>query len=472
MTSRNRTGIASWALSLVFSLSLSPAALASGGGTDEHGNRTSRISDTSSADIDESAFPGRPRPIIELGTPFLGPGNVERGFELPTGAVWQPALIVFGTYRTAVQSFHANDETYSEWANRMDLYANLQLSGSERILLGIRPLDQDGKFTSYQFEPDAPAGETGWNSEVQGRVTTLFFEGDFGEIFPGLDRDDNKGLDIGFSIGRQPLNYQAGILVNDSIDAIGLTRNTLKMPGGSDLQATFLFGWDEVHRNDNTEYPDTKLYSLNFAADLPSTTINADFVYVQDRKGDTDGFFWGISDIRRIGHYNLSTRVLGSHATEVESPTVRDGNLIFAELSWTPAWTVDHVYVNAFLGIDQFSSAARDPSAGGPLGQTGILFQAIGMGRYGAPLGNRADDAFGGAVGYQWFIDPIKNQFIFEIGGRSSTRSDVDASAVAAGVRYRHVLGQHIVAQFDVFGAWNENRSNSYGTRVEMRVEF
>ncbi len=449
-------------------------AIAAGGSVGPDGERTSRISDESVYHIDPFDFPERPKPILELGNDFLGPGNIERGIELPTGAVWQPSLVVFGTYRTAVQSFDAGPETFSEWANRLDLFANLQLSGSERFLIGIRPLDEEGQFTSYRFEPDIGIGanDKGWNDELNAQITTAFFEGDIGEIFPNLDPNDRKALDIGFAIGRQPLNYQEGLLINDSVDAIGLTRNTLLPAGGSDLQFTFLYAWNDVHRHDNRERENTKLYAVAMAADFPASTINAEIVYVEDRNGNTDGIFWGISDVRRIGHYNLSTRVLGSHATNRESTVVSDGNVVFAELSWTPPWTHDHVYANVFVGIDNFTSAARGPAAGGPLGRTGILFQAIGLGRYGAPLGNQAQRSVGGAFGYQWFIDPIKNQFIFEVGARQSTDSAIDSGSIAGGVRYRHVLGQHMVAQFDVFAAINESRPDSAGGRMELRVEF
>ena len=44
------------------------------------------------------------QPLVELGEPFLGTGTLKPGFRLPTGAVWQPALLLFGTFRTAVQS--------------------------------------------------------------------------------------------------------------------------------------------------------------------------------------------------------------------------------------------------------------------------------------------------------------------------------------------------------------------------------
>ena len=453
-------------------LVLSNTVQGAGSSVGPDGERTSRISDEAVAVLDLENMPRRPNPILELGGDFLGPGNIRRGFEIPTGAIWQPTLLIFGTHRSALQSFHSNNDTTSEFANRLDLFANLQLTASERFVLSLRPLDDEGRFTSYQFEPDnGGPDDTGWNDETNARVNTFFFEGDFGEIFPNLSKDDRRATDYGFVIGRQPVNYQAGLLINDNIDAIGITRNTLLPKGGSDLQITFMYGWNEIHRGDNIELEDQNLYGFFVSRDTPKATQNFDFFYVQDRNGDNDGFFWGVSDVRRIGHYNLSSRIVGSQALEKESSAVQDGTLLFGELSWTPPWTDDNIYVNAFAGIDNFRSAARDPAAGGPLGRTGILFSAIGMGRYGAPLGNGADNSIGGAVGYQMFIDPIVNQFIFEIGSRKGTKSGDDTS-IAGGIRYRHVIGQHIVAQVDVFGAVNESRSDAYGGRFELRVEF
>jgi hypothetical protein len=447
-------------------------AVAAGGGVDANGERTSRISDEAVTELDLESMPKRPKPILDLGPKFLGNGNISRGIELPTGAVWQPALMVFGTYRSALQSFTRSDETSSEWAHRLDLFANLQLTGSERFLIGMRPLQDEGRFTSYQFEPNLEElNERGWQEETSAQLTTFFFEGDFGELFPNLDPEDRKHYDLGFSIGRQLLNYQAGMLLNDTIDAIGVTRNTLLPKGGSDLQVTLLYGWDEIHRGDNIERDDLALYGLFFATDRPKTTINLDLVYVDDKSFiDADGFYYGISDVRRIGHYNLSSRVLGSKALNEECAGVGDGHLVFAELSWTPAWSDNNIYINAFAAFDNFTSAARDPSVGGPLGRSGILFQAIGLGRYGAPLVNRATEVVGGAVGMQWFISPIVNQFIFELGVRQETQTD--KGSLAAGMRYRHVLGQHVVAQVDVFAAANESRENDYGGRFELRVEF
>ena len=52
--------------------------------------------------------PDRPAGFIEIGDKFLGNNAPPAGFEIPTGAIWQPSLFVFGSYRTALQTFQKN----------------------------------------------------------------------------------------------------------------------------------------------------------------------------------------------------------------------------------------------------------------------------------------------------------------------------------------------------------------------------
>ena len=59
--------------------------------------------------------PNRPKPIVELGNPFLAQGLIGPGFTLPTGATWQPALLVFGSYRSVMQAFDTEGGNVSEW---------------------------------------------------------------------------------------------------------------------------------------------------------------------------------------------------------------------------------------------------------------------------------------------------------------------------------------------------------------------
>ena len=130
------------------------------------------------------------------------------------------------------------------------------------------------------------------------------------------------------------------------------------------------------------------------------------------------------------------------------------------------AWINDH------FGFDAPQLQSSVPSASVVQGSTGILFAALGLGRYGAPLGNRADKSAGAAVGYQWFLDEDhRKQLIVEFGGRTRTDNENEGT-LALGPRYQQALGQHFVVQADLFGSAQEGRDVGWGSRLELRVEF
>ncbi len=414
-------------------------------------------------------FPARPKPILELGAPFLGTGVLDRGIDMPGGSTWQPSVLVFGTLRTAIQTFDNGTRESTEWANRLDLFANLQLTGTERVLIGVRPFDQDERFTGYTFEPNS---RDGWDDALNARITTLFFEGDFGEMFPDLDPTDTGLLDWGIAVGRQPIFFQQGLLINDQIDGVALVRDTLIPPGGSDLKLTFFYGFDDIHRDDNDEEGGTDMLALFTEADYRKSTWNVDLIYVAgDGMAGGDGFYWGISATQRLGQINTAFRLVGSEALDTENAKVSSGQLLFAEVSWTPHHTEDTVYINGFWGIDEFASAARDPQAGGPLGETGLLFAAVGLGQYGAALGNRADNAAGVAIGYQHLFDETRKQLNFEIGGRTSTNS-VEQGLLAVGGNYQQAIGKHTIFRVDSFVSFPDGGQEGYGARMELLFKF
>jgi hypothetical protein len=423
--------------------------------------------------------PDRPDLILQWGEEFLAPGFLDQGICTPTGAVWRPSLWVFGTYRTGVSYFeNGAGSKVTEFANRLDLFTQLNLSGTERILFGLRPLDEERgpgrRFTGYDFTNGDELDS--WNADVQ----TLFFEGDFGEIFPRLDPTEGGMLDYGFSVGRQPMSFQQGLLVNeDRIDALTITRNTLNGNGNLNMRATAVYAWNSINRNNltggNIDDGDGQMVGLFTESDLSKTTVNADVAYVWSGDGVDDLIAFGLSGIRRFSGfhntYNSSLHVLGSFPTNGETNLAGQGELLFSQLSWTPHHTHDLIFLNSFWAIDQFTSASRGPLGGGPLGQTGLLFSAAGLGRYGAPLNNQASSAAGGSLGYQMFFDHAKEQIVFEIGGRQDT-DGVNDAAIAAGIRFQKALDQHWLVVVDGFVSKRESFDVGQGGRVELQMKF
>lgn len=414
--------------------------------------------------------PDRPKGVVEIGDQFLGNNAPPAGFVLPTGAVWQPSLFVYGNYRTALQTFQKNQVTSTEWANRLDLFTNVRLTGTERILLGFRPFDKEGQFGGYTFETN---NDNDWHDEALNMdVQTLFFEGEIGEIFPGLDSNDNGYWDIGFAVGRQALNIQDGFMINDVMDSVGLVFNGFQFPGAAYWKITTLFAWDEVHRHNNKEDKRASLVGFFHEIEFLKSTVNFDMAYVASDNYD-DGLYLGLSAVQRIGRINTTFRVNTSIAMERETAQMREGTLLFAELSITPKGTQDLAYINSFWGIDQYSSAARGPNNGGPLGRTGILFAAVGLGAFKPALGNGADKSFGGSVGYQKLFNGGRQQLIVELGGRQDTSRHTNTTGVALAASYKQRLGNHSIIGFDAFGADYENDENmGYGFRSEYQYKF
>ena len=429
----------------------------------------SRLSDQP-IPLQTATFPARPAPIVEIGqNPFLGSGYIAPGFISPTGAVWQPVFIVYGTARSAVQTFDSGGGQNTEWANRLDLFGNLYLTPTERILVGMRPLDHDGLFSGYQFHPKKTRG---WTNHFNYHLSTLFFEGDFGQLFPRLDPLDRKSLDFGFSVGRQPLSFQDGIMINDSIDSIGVTRSSLFLFGSSAAHVTMLYGWGNLHRNNNVLDENAHLWLLSSAADYVFGTVEADLAYVDsNRNSGGDGLYFGTGLTRRFGKINSTLRVNTSSALQGQNAEVSTGTLVFTQLSYAPVGTLNNLYWDTFWGIRRYSSAARAPDAGGPLGDTGLLFAAVGLGRYAAPLGNRANDAIGSAVGYQMFFDGNRRQITVEAGGRGQTDGSHQSMA-AVGTRLQQAFGRHLILVLDAFVSEQQDHSHGYGGRSEILCKF
>ncbi|SMF72583.1 hypothetical protein SAMN06265365_13041 [Tistlia consotensis] len=432
------------------------------------------LSDTPIPMATEEELPPRTAPLIEIGPAFLGAGNLPEGFELPTGAVWNPAFWVFGSYRTALDYFDrdgsGSSDATAEWTNRLDLFGNLQLSGTERVLIGVSPLRHDGRFSGYAFE--SPSG-SGFDNALNLRLTTLFFEGEIAEIFPDLDARQSGVFDLGFSVGRQPLFFQEGIMINDTTDALALTRETIIVPGLSvDTRVTALWGWGDVNREDNREDDKAQLFGLFAESDVGSSTVQLDAAYVAS---DADGLNLGAASTQRLTLFgktiDSSFRINQSWALDQESEKVSTGTLLFAELNMTPSHTDNVLYANGFLGIDDFTSASRGETVGGPLGQAGLLFANVGLGRYDAPLNNRAGHVVGGALGYQLFFNDERTQLIFELGGRLGTDSSSPSEA-ALGSRFQQAIGDRFVVRVDGFVSAKEDGIPGFGARTEFVTQF
>jgi hypothetical protein len=412
----------------------------------------------------------RPALIYEGGDLFLGVGDLYEGFETPWGAVWQPQLWVFGTMRSAVQMFEnaGSNSTASEWANRLDLYANVQLTGTEKFIVGIRPLDRNepSKFSRVAFNDNRGSGQSEFNLNIR----TMFFEGDLGSLFPGLDPEGIKPIDYGFSVGRQLLQFQEGIMLNDEVDSIGIVRNNIHLPGIPSLRTSVVWGWNDLGRSDAGRDNTTNMFGLFNSADMQDLSWNLDMVYVSDSVDGGDSYHLGLSSIQRIGHYNTAFRVNASSA-ETASAKAGTGVLYSAEVSLTPQKSDDVAYLNTFVADGNFTQVGREPVVGGPLGALGILFASPSLGNFGSELISFANDVAGFALGYQAFWNHHRTSLTLETAGRKDLSGD-RFDDIAFGFEFRQRLAQRIQLQVDSHYTVQEKRGNGYGLRTEILYQF
>jgi len=437
--------------------------------------------------------PERPELPIELGCKFLGRGNLPKGITLPTGAVWTPCLWGFGTFRTAFQTYEAVGAPgrNTEIATRLDLFLNLQLTSTEKCILGIAPLDSNRftNFTRYSFESNQ--GLEGGQSELGVYLRTAFCEGDFGSLFPNLDPLGTKLIDYGFSFGRQQITFQEGIMINDTLDAIGLVRNNLHAPGFSNIRITGLAAVDHIDRGTpaNRRRLNAPLFlGLFVQADTTASTWAFDFITVQDDSTNStggDGYYFGLAAIQRgwnpfngIGTFNTAYRINASYGEGSDTPQLSDGVLLSAEVSWTPHSSDDVVYVNPFWGINRYSQAGREPIVGGPLAALGISFASPSLGNHLSELSSFNTQVVGAAIGYQAFWDQHRRNLVLELAGvKDTTRGFFDTDgpgtdAAAFTVQFQQAIGQHIQLQLDAFVAYLEGRDNGSGARSEILIQF
>ena len=423
-------------------------------------------------------IPFRPALFLELGDPFLATGQLDAGFEVPIlGAIWQPRLWSYFINRTTVQTFDNGAPGRlrdTEIANRMDLYANLQLTGTEKILLGLRPFDNNlpSRFTRYTFD----GSNEDFNNELNLDIETLFFEGDIGSLLPKLDRAGIKPIDFGFTVGRQPFTFQEGIILNDTVDAVGFVRNNLVFPSTSNLRIAGLWAWDRLDRNDRNRGTDPNMYGLFVFADAHVSSYNLDMIYVDDNATNGDAFYIGASAIQRIralGGISSAFRINNSIALdeEIGGNVIGDGSLLSAEFSTIEPGSNDIAYINPFISIGNFTQAGREQILGGPLASLGILFASPNLSTYGAEVSPFTDDVVGFATGYQAFWDDHRRNLILEIAGRH----DYDGQGfdqLGIGFQLQQAIGQHIQAQLEGFYTFNGERDDGVGARAELFIVY
>ena len=428
----------------------------------------SRYSDKVPGLKEQKNFPPRPKPVFELFQDYVNEGEYCCEFELPTGMVVSPGLLLYGFINTGLEvTDNGVADTAVDLVTRLDLFLNLTLSGTERILVGVSPLeDEGGPRTRYSFQPNS-----GFINESNIRLTTAFFEGELSEIFPKIDWLGRLPLDYEFSIGRQRVIIQDGLLINDMLDSLAVTRSTIPFPGSNFARIGGFVAVNNVQRSNHIDDPHGELYGIFTSADIAHSTIDLDLVYVDSSDAIGDQFNIGASYTHGyvILERAVDTKVhlSSSFTPDQETAQATDGTLLYTSFSWAPKRTDDIMYVNLFGAIGDYAPAARE--RGGPLGLTGLLFAPNGLA--GPAINNGAKDSFGGSIGYQLIWPTLDRNLVFEIGGKKDD-SHGEVDRVGAAIRYAQKIHTHVFFEVGGFAVMQEDIDDAFGIRTKINIVF
>ena len=440
---------------------------------EENGEATSesssRFTDKVPGLKEQDDLPKGPRPLVEFGQGYLLEGPYDYEFELPTGMVVSPGLVFFGDLSSGLEITDTGvGDADVAWVSTVNMFANLTLSGTERIMFGISPLTREsGAKTQYQF-----TSPSGLEDQTNLRLTTAFFEGEISEMFPGLDMDGRRPLDYEIAIGRQGVNIQDGVIINDTLESVALTRSTIPFAGSNFARISGLMAWNNIQRSSNKDDEDGELYGLFSSVEMHHAMMDLNLVYVDSSDAIGDQFNIGFSRFRPyiLFEHDVDTtfHFAYSHTPDNETAHATKGGLVYSSFSWAPRGTVDIMYVNAFGAFDHYAAAAR--GAGGALGITGLMF--AGNGLAGAPISNGSNDAYGGSMGYQMFFSgALRRNLIFEVGGKIDNSSG-GINRGGAAVRYSQAIGEQVFFEVGAFAVSQESTDDKYGLRTKMNVIF
>ena len=414
-------------------------------------------------------LPERPTPLFELWQGYVEGGPYDFEFVLPTGMVVSPGLVLFGNLNNGLEiTDDGVNDTSSAWVTSLNLFLNLTLSGTERVLLGVSPLTRESGATSqYTFEPTSS-----WQNESNARLSTAFFEGELSEMFPKIDYEGRLPLDYEIAFGRQPVIAQGGILINDTMDSVALTRSTIPFPGTNFARIGGLVAWNNVQRSNNIDDSEGELYAIFSAVEVEHSTVELDMTYINSTDAIGDQFNIGASFIHAfiILEHAVDTtfRVAHSLAPDDQTASATNGTLLYLSQSWAPKRTDNIVYLNTFVGFEDYAPAAR--SGGGPLGIAGLSF--AGNGLAGGAINNRANEAYGGALGYQMFFSPaLRRNLILEVGGKVE-EAPGGTDRLSAAVRYSQAVGRQTFFEVGGFVVKQESINEAFGLRTKLSFIF
>lgn len=432
----------------------------------------------------------RVRPLLEIGRELYGPGEIGEGIPIfgEKNRIW-PQLILFGDSRTAV-AYNDNDaQEAGEIATRLNLFFNLQLTGTDRILAFWRPLQDGAEFTRWEFA--GPDRNRRVQVQSERAPNTLFYEGDLGAFIAGLT-DEYQSYDLPVSFGLMPLLFQNGIWMEDAIVGGAFTIPAQNSPalGITNYDVTFFGGISDVNTdafvNQNGVKDADQAMVLGVAGffDVAEGYLELGYAHILDKNsspvtGGGDQSYHNITAAfskRYFGAVSNATRVVANFGQNPGGGLAKtaDGFVVISENSFITNMPLTLIpYANFWIGHNTPQSVARAGGAGGILRNVGLAFETDNLTGF-PTLDPTARDTLGGAIGLQYLF-ALDQQLVVEAatvipwGDEAGPAID---NEYALSARYQIPITNQLILRADAIYGVKESRDDVFGARFEVRVKF
>jgi hypothetical protein len=425
-------------------------------------------------------------PLIELGQPLYGDGPLNKSYNVVGSKnLVSPQLYVYGDWRTVVASNKNGDNRLEQIVTRPSFEVDLKLTATERLHALLRPLEDNGQFTRYEFSGQ----NKGFEKETNFKPATFFFEGDLGAITAGV-KDDYVKWDLPFTFGIIPLFYQNGIWLDDAFLGAAATIPSLnsKKLDISNMDFTFFASTNLASsgaiRKDNgaLDKSGADIYGVTTFIETRAGYIEAGYGYTSDTRANKDFSYHNAtaSFTKRYGGFlSNSTRAIVNFGQNPLNGAERtaDGYLLISENSLITSLPYTLIpYANLFYGRGKPQSLARAAAAGGALKNIGLNFETDGLTGF-PKLEDTGNNTYGGALGLEYLF-ALNQQIVVElatvqvIGDKNSNDRIAKGDQYAVGARYQLPLNNAWIFRADAIAADLKNAPDLLGFRLELRRKF
>jgi hypothetical protein len=416
-----------------------------------------------------------PRPPIEIGRQQYTSGAYdESSTVLGQLNPLLPGLAVYGDWRTAVAYNNNNGNDIAQIATRLNIDVDLKLTGTERIHAFFTPIQDNAKFTRFEF--GGGGADEKLNVELDPNPQTLFFEGDVGSLWSGFSGKD-ASFDLPFTVGLFPLFLQNGIWANDAIlgGAVSIPAKNSAALGLANFDITFFTAFDNVDNvgvlgGNEEDNHNANLYGVTAFVDALDGYVETGYGLVQgydERDGLLTHFLTAAYTRRYYNTLSNSTRVFANFGNGEED----DGVALISEnslISGLPSTLLP--YANFFVGFGN-PEPLVDGNGAGILKNVGINFETDALTGF-PKLDDTGNGTYGGAIGLQYLFN-LDQQLVFEVATVQPHSDQAVDPQYGFGVRYQVPINKAWLFRADATYQILEGQDeDNWGIRTEVRRKF